>query len=545
MKCTIHQAPTGNRLTDAQLFDFQRVAHLYDEQDPKQLQTYAARAETVTQWFDDAHRQTLVRALTAYGQRIGQTPVQSAAVKRLLDPRSVAVVTGQQSGLLLGPFYSISKALSAIGLAEQLERELGRSVVPVFWVASEDHDFAEVDHAYILNSTHDVTRIRLEHSFDSHQMVYHAALTQAQVVSVLEALHRDLPELPYKSEVLTTLRETFEEGDSLAVWFARLLTKLLCNHPIVILDPCLPELRSLVGPVFANTLASFDTVQANLQTAYDEVAQAGFSHEVIRDALHSTVFHVVEGRRYVLERRQPGTFVARGFGAEYTLAQLQDTAVVAPERFSSNVLLRPVIQDHLVPTLAYVGGPSEIAYHPLSRAVFHAHGRNLPPLVMRQRVRIATPAVARTMAQWGISFEDVAQPCDFVATRALRDVKDALHAQITQMETEFSGQLERFGEEFSSFGPQVQDIVARQIARQKELIRRLESKVYGLAQRRRSDDVQQLRRIEHWFWTDGHEQERRLSPMNLWAELGAKWFESLPVWGNYLQPGAYLDVTVD
>ncbi|MFB5191611.1 bacillithiol biosynthesis cysteine-adding enzyme BshC [Alicyclobacillus fastidiosus] len=545
MKCTIHQAPTGNRLTDTHLFNFDQVAHLYDQQNPTNTDTFRTRAETVTQWFDGAHRQALVDSLLGYGARIGQSSVQVEATKRLLDPQSVAVVTGQQAGLVTGPFLSISKALSAIGLASQLECELGRPVVPIFWVASEDHDFGEVDHAYILDELHDVRRIKLAHSFDAHQMVYHGALTEEQVAGVIDELHKSLPELPYKSEVLTTLKNSFEAGDSLSVWFARLMAKLLASHPIVIVDPCLPELRQLVGPVFANTLRSFQTLQENLAHAYEEVEQAGFQHEVVRDERNSTVFYVVEGRRYVLERRDDGNFVTRGLGTVHSLEQLQDVAATHPERFSSNVLLRPVIQDHLIPTLAYVGGPSELAYHPLSRAVFHVHGRKLPPLVMRQRIRIATPPVARTMAQWGISFEDLAKPADLVATHALGDLTTALRAQVTEIEAQFAASIERFVGQFSELGPQVADIAARQVEQQKQLVARLEMKVYRLAERRRSDDVQQLRRIEHWFWTDGHEQERRLSPMNAWAELGTKWFDSLPTWGNYQQPGAYIDLTVD
>ncbi|GMA61848.1 putative cysteine ligase BshC [Alicyclobacillus fastidiosus] len=527
------------------MFHFDQVAHLYDQQNPTNTDTFRTRAETVSQWFDGAHRQALVDSLLGYGARIGQSSIQVKATKRLLDPTSVAVVTGQQAGLLTGPFYSISKALSAIGLAAQLERELERPVVPIFWVASEDHDFGEVDHAYILGDAHDVRRIKLAHSFDAHQMVYHGALTEEQVTGVLDELRSCLPELPYKSEVLTTLKESFEVGDSLSIWFARLMAKLLATHPIVILDPCLPELRRLVGPVFADTLSSFPALQENLAHAYEEVERSGFQHEVVRDERNSTVFYVVEGRRYVLERRDDGRFVTRGLGTLHSLEQLLDVAATNPERFSSNVLLRPVIQDHLIPTLAYVGGPSELAYHPLSRAVFHVHGRKLPPLVMRQRIRIATPPVARTMAQWGISFEDLTKPCDLVATRALGDLSMALREQVTGLETEFAASIERFARQFSELGPQVADIASRQVEQQKQLVRRLEMKVYRLAERRRSDDVQQLRRIEHWFWTDGHEQERRLSPMNAWAELGRKWFDSLPTWGHYQQPGAYMDVTVD
>ncbi|WP_067620725.1 bacillithiol biosynthesis cysteine-adding enzyme BshC [Alicyclobacillus acidiphilus] len=545
MKCTIYQAPTGNPLTDAYLFQFQSVSNLYDDQNPTDPTTFQRRAEKVLPWFDDTHRQQLVKALSAYHERIGATPAQMNGIQRLLDPESVVVVTGQQAGLLTGPLYSLSKALSAIGVAAEMERLLGRPVVPVFWVASEDHDFAEVDHAYVIDHVNVPARIELDHSFDPHQMVYHASLSRSQVDHVIQQVQRTLHETPYKVDLLHTLKDTWREGDSLAVWYTRLMSRMLANHPIVFVDPCLPELRRLVAPVFERTLANADEVQARLSDAYAAVEAAGFAPEVIRDDRHTTVFRVVDGRRYVIERTEDGQLRLRSHGETRTLADWLQLCRDDPAGFSSNVLLRPVVQDHLLPTLAYVGGPSELAYHSLSKAIFHAHGRSLPPLVMRQRMRIASPGVWRAMNAWGIGFADVRQPADLVALRALRDMTETLQADMDEFSGMLQQHMKRFTATYEHLGPQVQDIVARHQTQQRQLLERLHRKVYQLAERRRHDDVQQLRRIETWFWTDGHEQERRLSPMNLWAELSLEWFHQLPVWGDFRQPGAVLELVAE
>lgn len=544
MKCTIQQRPTGNPLTDAQLFSFSQVSHLYDGQDPKSTNTYEKRATDVVEWFDDSHRRVVVDALTKYGRRIDASPLQLASLERLRDPRSVAIVTGQQAGLLTGPFLSISKALSAVGLAAQLEHDLGRPVVPVFWVASEDHDFAEVDHAYILNQSHQVTRVSLLHEFDSHQMVYHQELDEVQVNQVLQTLHTSLPELPYKVDMLTSLKDAFHPGDTLSVWFARLMAQLLKDHPIVIADPCLTELRQLVGPVFAKTLERFDEIQSGLQTAYDEVAEQGYVHEVVRDETNSCVFQVINGRRYVVERVD-NEFQIRSRGQVLDQSELSQSAIEHPIEFSSNVLLRPVVQDHLFPTLAYVGGPSEIAYHTLSRAVFHVHGRYLPPLVLRQRLRLTTPAIIRTMEQWGLSMDAVSQPVDLVRQYALHDVAEDLGQRIQEVSRTWSESLGQLARDYRTLGPQVDDIVGRQMTRHRDLLRRLERKFYSLAKRKNMDAVRQLERIEHWFWADGHEQERRICPVNVWAEFGETIFSQLPTWGNYRQTGPYIDVILE
>ncbi|GLG01125.1 putative cysteine ligase BshC [Alicyclobacillus hesperidum subsp. aegles] len=544
MKCTIHQAPTGNRLTDAYLFDFASVAHLYDGQNPTLESTYITRADKVVDWFDQAHRQQLVDALTVYSLQIGASAVQREAIAKLLDPRSVAVVTGQQAGLFTGPLYSISKALSAIGVAAEMERILSRPVVPVFWIASEDHDFGEVDHAYVIDRDDVVTRIRLQHHFDPHQMVYHTPLAEGQVVSAIHEVDQLLPEAEYKTQLLHSLASAWQEGDSLAVWYARLLAQLLRNHPIVFLDPCLPALRRLAWPAFAHALQHVEDVQANLEQAYGEVVAGGFVPEVVRDPLHSTVFRVVSGRRYVLERADGG-LRTRGHGEEKNISDWLAVGEQEPTAFSANVLLRPVVQDYLLPTLAYVGGPSEIAYHALARAVFHAHERSLPPLIMRQRMRIAVPSVWRAMTRWQIEFAQVREPADLVYTYALGDLANDIEACTEQEVAAIGQRLLDISTKYRELGPQVDMLVQRHMKREAELWAQLRRKLLHLAERRRGDDVRQLRRIERWFWTDGHEQERRLSPLNLWSELGCDWFGSLPVWGSVGQPGAVLEIVVD
>ncbi|MCL6637280.1 MAG: bacillithiol biosynthesis cysteine-adding enzyme BshC, partial [Alicyclobacillus sp.] len=137
------------RLTDWHGQEFARVAHLYDGQDPRRLETYQQRAASVLPRFTAGHRAQLVATLRAHMTALGAPAAALAQADRLLDPESVAVVTGQQAGLFTGPLYTVYKALTALGLARRLEAELGRPVVPVFWIAAEDHDWAEVDHVYV------------------------------------------------------------------------------------------------------------------------------------------------------------------------------------------------------------------------------------------------------------------------------------------------------------------------------------------------------------------------------------------------------------
>lgn len=527
-----HEA-TGNQLTDMFINHFSQVAHLYEGQNPRELSSYAVRAERIAASFDNYHRKQLVETLTVYGSSIGASEGALQQISRFADPRSVAVVTGQQAGLFTGPFYSVAKALTAIGAAKVLEERLQRPVIPVFWVASEDHDWDEVNHTYVLDAQQDVQRIVLAKRPVPHQMVYHAPLDAGQVLEAIQAVHQLLPEGPYHFEMLEVLKSTWQTGDSLSTWFARLHSYLFANHGLVLLDPCLPKLRDLVKNVFVNALSHFDEVQAALGQAYQEVIQAGFQPEVVRDETNSTVFYVEDGKRFVLEISGPNRLRARGLGVERTVEEWIALAETNPTSFSSNVLLRPVVQDALLPTLTYVGGPSEIAYHSLSRAVFRIHGRMMPPLLLRQRMTLYPPAVARSMKARNIELEDVLQPVDFVHPFIEEQGGQQVGHTLTALSQQIANLFLAWGKEHAQFGPQIAEMVDAQIRREEEGLHRLRKKTMRLIEQRYAADLHQLRQIERWLWTDGHAQERRLSPLNVWSQFGASLFSHLPTWGDF------------
>ncbi|GGI97074.1 hypothetical protein GCM10010885_03330 [Alicyclobacillus cellulosilyticus] len=536
MQWRVRTEPTGNALTDMHAASFASVAHLYDGQDPKRRETYARRAEEIAPWFSAAHRAALADAVSGYLRELGAGPAALAQAEKLRHPEAVAVVTGQQAGLFTGPLYSLYKALSAVGLAERLEQELGRPVVPVFWVASEDHDWAEVNHAYVIDSQDEVCRIRLRPDPPLHQMVYHTPLTEAMVDEVLCELRRRLPAGEEAIEAAEWLRAAWRPGESLAPWFARVLLHLTGDRGLVVLDPCLPPLRRLIGSVWVQTLLRCDDVIADVDEAYAEVARAGFQPNVVRDVSHSMLFYVHHGQRFALERVRSGVLRARGLGMEQSVDAWAKLAEADPTAFSANVLLRPVVQDHLIPTLAYVGGPAEIAYHTLARGVFHAHGRRLPPLLHRQRMVLLPPTVVRNARKLGLRLDRLLEPRDLVAPAladlGLRDVTEAL----ARMRRETEARWQRFGEAFAHLGPQMRDMAAHQMRSELYLVNRMESRSARLIQQRHDAYLRQYRHIERWLWTDGQPQERRLCPVAVWARYGLRSLTGLPAWGDYDLP---------
>ncbi|MCL6637952.1 MAG: bacillithiol biosynthesis cysteine-adding enzyme BshC, partial [Alicyclobacillus sp.] len=418
----------------------------------------------------------------------------------------------------------------------------GRPVVPVFWIAAEDHDWAEVDHVYVLDRQDELVRLRLPAHGMPHQMVHAIQLQPAAVEQVLQEAYARLPDAPDKAELLRTLQAAWRPGDTLANWFARLLWRWVAPHGLVVLNPCWPGLRELAAPVWEHTLAHLDHVQAELEAAYAAVAATGASPEVVRDTTHSTVFYVDErGRRFVLEDTGRGSLRARGLGVEQPVATWLALARECPESFSANVLLRPVVQDHLLPTLAYVGGPSEIAYHPLARGVFRVHERNLPPLVLRDRLQWYPPEVLRNLEKWRLPLHELDCTPRDLTTSVLADLGgERVTAAAVDLATTAAAAWGRFADALRDLGPQVDSIVRAQRRREQAGMERAVRKVQRLLEQRHETALRQLRHIERWLWTDGHPQERRLSPLNVWSRYGWSWLVELPFWGDYRAPlGVY------
>ncbi|QSO53883.1 bacillithiol biosynthesis cysteine-adding enzyme BshC [Alicyclobacillus curvatus] len=543
MKWSLRSEPTGQSLTDLHSTDFAQVADLYHNQNPQSSATYRRREQTLQPKFTMPHREQLVEALRPFLASIDAPAAARKEVERLLDPEATVVVAGQQAGLFTGPLYSLYKALSAVGLARRLEAELGKPVVPVFWIASEDHDWGEVDHAYLLDASDNVKRIRLPEPAPLHQMVHHYPVSRPSAQAVLEELARTLPQGPWRSEVLEAVEECARKSTTLVGWFASLMYRLLGDTNLVMLDPCLPGLRQLVAHVWSDVVTKRDELATRLDAKYTEVLRRGFEPAVIRDDENTTLFYVADGKRYVLERTSiPNRLRVRGLGVEDSVQGWLHKIEESPTSFSSNVLLRPVVQDCLLPTLAFVGGPAEIAYHALSAAVFETLGRELPPLLLRDRLTLYPPTVLRSMEKWEISMADVGRPADLEsrAVHALGGTEFDIEYERMLLQTKERWQ--RWGEEHASLGPQIQMMAEAEAKREAAGIHKTTQKAKNFLARIHETELRQLRHVERWLWVDGHQQERRLCPLNFWTRYGLDWLLELPFWGDYSLPRGIFDV---
>ncbi|MFN0119889.1 MAG: bacillithiol biosynthesis cysteine-adding enzyme BshC [Blastocatellia bacterium] len=448
------EIPKTSKLFSDFLYDFGRVEAFYGR-DGHDGQALAARAARVTaQPFD---RDVVADVLEEQNRHAGAGPETMANIARLRQPDSVVVITGQQAGLFTGPLYTIFKALTVIRLAAQW-REQGINVIPMFWIAAEDHDFAEVNHTRLVNRDGQLTTITYGACPPTEgKPVGHVILCE-EINEQIDQLLAALPESEFTPRLAADLRDAYQPGLSFADAFGRLMMKLLGHFGVVLINPLDDRLKHVSRNIYVNALASAPQFADNLVRASAALETAGYHSQVYVTPESVPLFMLDEGRRKAMTRRDDGRYYLKGSTKSFPAGEMLDTVSRCPNCFSPNVTLRPVVQDFLLPTLAYIGGPAEIAYFAQLIPNYRLLGRVEPLVMPRASLTLVERRHAKTLAKQGLQFNDL-----FVGTQEvlIRLAEKSLDRETAAMfeETEklFEAQLEKLRASLSRVDPPLAD----------------------------------------------------------------------------------------
>ena len=381
----------------------------------------AASARTAAGRRADA---AVVAALRAQEARLPPSAARAANLDALAAGGTAVVATGQQVGLFLGPLYGFYKAASAVAVARALSAEAGVRCLPLFWLQTEDHDFVEIAGATIASPEGKPVRLALadELAGQGRASIAHRALG-ADVAGLLDALAELLGPSAAAAETLALLRAHYVEGRPLAAAFAGVLAALFADDGLLILDPREAGIARAAAPVYAEALRAAPAIEAALAARRAALAEAGFDAQIpIRPDCALLFFHqdAVDGPRYRLERRAggPDAWSLSGCDAQ---VQLDDVALAQalarePMRFSTSALLRPIVQDTLLPVAATVGGPAEVSYFAQLPPLYQHFGLPAPLVIPRARFRCLDARTRRLLGELGVTPEDLTRPeADLVA----------------------------------------------------------------------------------------------------------------------------------
>jgi bacillithiol biosynthesis cysteine-adding enzyme BshC len=356
--------------------------------------------------YDPSRREQVSAILEKQNQSWGAGTATMANIDRLRKG-AAAVVTGQQVGLFGGPLFSVYKALTAVKLAEAATAA-GVDAVPVFWLATSDHDLGEVNHVSLPGPDGQLVTLKT-----SSHGVAGAPVSDVHLGEEILPVVEEAAGLLGDSEVVQYLRESYRSGESMGSAFARLFTRLFSSWGVILLDASDAQLHRVAEPMYRAAIERAEDLENALQQRGQAIEKAGYDQQVKVTPSSVLLFALRDGVRTAMHYRktgadQSGEFVIGGEpGAEkLSCAALLDRIAAGPEKFSPNVLLRPVVQDYLLPTLAYAGGAAEVAYFAQAGAVYEVLAGRVTPIVPRFSATLVEPKVQRWLRQYGISVPD-------------------------------------------------------------------------------------------------------------------------------------------
>jgi bacillithiol biosynthesis cysteine-adding enzyme BshC len=492
--CIRHtELPGTSRLFADFSYHFERVARFY-RHNPHDPGSFAIAAGEID--YPDHRRAAIVRALRSQNG-------ESESLRRLSEPGTVAVVTGQQVGLFGGPAYTIYKALTAVRIAQDLSAQ-GISAVPVFWLASEDHDFPEVSLAWSFNDSHHPIRLQVDAPEDARGSSRPVGGIPLGAPPTGE-LQRSLSGFPYGEEVSALVEKAYPPGATMADGFRTLLQSLLPNAGLLFLNPLDPSIRAISAPLVAEALSAAPELKARLLERNRELTSVGYHAQVHLEPKTSLFFMLENGERVPLRLKD----------AEF--ATLRDRA----SEVSPNALLRPVMQDYLLPTVAYVGGPAELAYLAQSRVIYDRLLGRMPVVLSRCGFTLLDARADKLLKRYHLRFTDVLTYEESLQQSLAHSlIPKGIEHCFDDASSEIEGKLQGLSGEITRFDPTLAAALQKSKAKVLYQLGKIRNKTALEALRRNAHAAADAQFLHHLIYPHRHLQERFYSILPFLAQHG-------------------------
>jgi bacillithiol biosynthesis cysteine-adding enzyme BshC len=449
------------------------------------------------------------------------SPALEEGLRRLRLPGALAVTSGQQPGLFTGPLYTVYKALSTASLARHLETRWGRPVVPIFWLAGDDHDFAEASLASYIKADGTLATVTLAPRPADAPLtpMYRQPLGEG-VAAALESLATGIPPSEFRDETLDWLQRHYRPENTVAASFAGAIAELLAPFGIICFDSTHPVTKRAAVPLLLEALRHARQLDDDLDR-YAEAhgVTARTSGVTVGDGASLVMLEASQGRDRLI--RDGETFVTRRSKERYDLPALERIAREEPTRLSPNVLLRPVMESALLPTVAYLGGPGELRYLALTPPVYERLGVPRQRPLPRWSGVLVEPRVDRVLEKFGISLDDLSAPAGALESRLVRS---QLPAEGTAALTALRSALE---EGYGSLGtvavaidPTLERSIQGTLQQALTGTQDAERKLVQHLKKRQETELSQLGRVRTAILPGGKPQERALTLAPFLARFG-------------------------
>lgn len=386
------------------------VQHYIDGENMSSFFDYDIHSENV--WQKRLHdlsvrsfaREELADYLSSYHEKFHSEAMQ-ASIEKLRDPSSAAVVGGQQAGLLTGPLYTIHKIISIIVLAKQQEQALQVPVAPIFWVAGEDHDLEEINYVHTSSDEKGPVKWKLPQSYWKKTSAAKTVLDQEKCAAWIDDVFASFEETDHTNALLQHVKRCLRSSETFTDFFELLIADLFQEEGLILVNSGDPGIKKLETSMFQQILKHNDELSDAVSNQQQIMREAGYNPIIESGKEQANLFYEYEGERFLVEK-EDGVFVIKELDLKWTKDELHTHMEEKPECFSNNVVTRPLMQEFLIPTLAFIGGPGEVNYWGELKQAFSLMGLKMTPVMPRLNITILERHIEKKLEERNISLQE-------------------------------------------------------------------------------------------------------------------------------------------
>jgi bacillithiol biosynthesis cysteine-adding enzyme BshC len=481
-------------------------------------------------WIDGsedlrADRAALAQVLEQYNRSVGAGERTLDHIEEISNGNAVCIIGGQQAGLLTGPIYTIYKALSLIQWARTERRNQNRPVVPVFWIAGEDHDWEEVNHVYVQDQDGQPVKLRLPNAPRHRASISRFKVEHEEIDKLLKEVLTHFPDSGCKPQLAAKIKEAADASDTLSTFFARLMAWLFEEDGLILVDAADPAIRRLEAPFFNKLIEENEMLNNEAIHQQARLRSLGLSVDVDLHPNNAHLFIYEQDDRLLLHRDE-GRFLTKTGGYSYSRDELLHIAGSSPERLSTNVFFRTLMQEYLFPVLHTVLGPGEIAYWSLFGQAFNKIGLRLPIVQPRWGATIIDEYEHKWMSHYELSLDHVIAGLNTVRERLLVEQgREDWQDHFEQVREGFLRLYEPLVRKMIEEDAGLSSLAASNMERILDQIYFLESRMKISLLHRNETDLKRLSRMEHSLWPLNRPQERVYSIFYYLAKYGPEWWK--------------------